>query len=50
MPSITLAHNAVVSLAGIDVTPEQTETILRYWCRRGEEQGQLHGDAAVVAS
>ena len=28
MPGITLAHNAVVSLAGIDVTPQQTEKIL----------------------
>ena len=28
MPGITLAHNAVASLAGIDVTPQQTEKIL----------------------
>ena len=28
MPAITLAHHAVESLAGIDVTPEQTEAIL----------------------
>ena len=28
MPGITLAHNAVASLAGIDVTPQQTEKII----------------------